>query len=73
MYGIEAFRREPVMRHEVKQPPVEPKEKAELALAEACRAMRDGVKHRLDVGRRARDDAQDLARRGLLLKVSVRS
>ena len=37
-------------------------------LAQASGALRHGVEHGLDVGRRARDDAQDLAGRGLLLQ-----
>src|SRR5262249_3466908 len=40
----------------------------ELSVAESSRTLRDGIKHRLDVGRRAGDDAQDLARRRLLLE-----
>jgi hypothetical protein len=37
-------------------------------LAETCRALGDGVEHRLDVAGRARDDAQDVARGGLLIE-----
>src|SRR5258705_6682381 len=37
-------------------------------LAEASGALRHGVEHRLDVGGRARDDAEDLARRRLLFE-----
>ena len=37
-------------------------------LAQASGALRHGVEHGLDVGRRARDDAQDLACRRLLLQ-----
>ena len=37
-------------------------------LAQAGRALDDRVEHRLDVGRRARDDPEDLAGRGLLLQ-----
>jgi len=37
-------------------------------LAQAGGALRDGVEHRLDVCRRAADDAQDLAGRRLLLQ-----
>ena len=33
-----------------------------------CRIFRDDVKHRLDIRRRASNDAKDLARRRLLLK-----
>ncbi len=38
------------------------------ATAQPDRALRDGVEDRLHVGRRARDHAQDLAGRGLLLQ-----
>ena len=37
-------------------------------LAETCCALGDGLEHGLDVGRRARDDAQDFACRRLLLQ-----
>jgi len=37
-------------------------------LAEAARALGEGVKHRLEIRRRARDHPQDFARRSLLLQ-----
>ncbi len=39
-----------------------------IGLAEPRSAVSDGVEHRLHVGRRAGDDTQDLAGRGLLLE-----
>jgi len=54
--------------HEVKELAIELEDVAELRLAEPRRALRDCVEHGLDVGRRARDDAEDLAGRGLLLQ-----
>src|SRR5438093_425672 len=42
------------------------------ALAERYRSPDDGLKHRSDVRRRARDDPQDLARRRLLLQGLLR-
>jgi hypothetical protein len=39
-----------------------------LSLTQSSGALRDRVEHGLDIGRRAADDTQDLARRRLLLK-----
>jgi hypothetical protein len=61
------LRRQAVDSHQVEQPLVEPHHCAELRLAYPGRSCDNGVEHRLDVGRRARDHAQDLARRPLLL------
>jgi hypothetical protein len=36
--------------------------------AHSCRALRNRIKHRLNVGRRAGDHTQDFARRRLLLQ-----
>jgi hypothetical protein len=47
---------------------VEPIDGAEERAAQPHGALDDGVEDRLHVGRRAADDAQDLARRGLLLE-----
>src|SRR5262249_43218989 len=44
------------------------KDETELALAELSRTSRDRVEDRLDVGRGARDDTEDLAGRRLLLE-----
>ena len=41
---------------------------AEAGIAETDRPLDDGVEHRLDVGRRLTDHAQNLARRRLLLQ-----
>src|SRR5262245_25634420 len=43
-------------------------DEAELAVAQAQRALEDRLEHRLEVGRRTADDAQDLAARRLLLQ-----
>jgi hypothetical protein len=56
------------VRHEVEELAVEPVDKAELALAEPRRALGNHVEHRLDVGRRAADDVEHLAGRGLVFK-----
>ena len=53
-------------RDQVEQPVFEPGYRAELGVAERGRARDDGLEDRLDVGRRARDHAQDLAGRRLL-------
>jgi hypothetical protein len=49
----------------MQQPVLEPGYCAELGLAQEGRARDDSLEHRLNVGRRVRDRAQDLARRGL--------
>src|SRR5215471_10447574 len=60
--------REPVERRDLEQLPVEPKHRAERSIAEPRRACHYGVEHWLDVGRRATDDAENLARRRLALQ-----
>src|SRR5437588_10877014 len=50
----------------MQQPVVELCHRAELGFAKARRVRDYGLEHRLDVGWRARDHAQDFARRGLL-------
>jgi hypothetical protein len=52
----------------VKPPIVEARHCAELGVAEPRRAPHDGLEHGLHVGGGARDDAQDLGGRGLLLQ-----
>jgi hypothetical protein len=53
-------------RHfQVDQVPVVAIERADRATAESHRVADDRREHRPDVGRRARDDVQDLAGRGL--------
>ena len=56
------------MRDKMDELAVEAEHGAVPRLAQPHRAPDDGVEHRLDVGRRARDDPQDLARGGLLLE-----
>ena len=52
----------------MKQLAVESRHDADVGVAELLGPLADDVEDRLDVGRRARDDAQDLAGRGLLLE-----
>ena len=54
--------------HDVKVLPVESEDVAELGVAELRRAQRDRIKHRLHVRRGTRNDAENLARRGLLFE-----
>src|SRR5262245_28511159 len=48
--------------------PVEPEHVAELSRAQSCRALRDHLEHGLDVGRRATDDVEHFACRGLVFE-----
>src|SRR5215470_882779 len=64
--------REPVERRDLEQLPVEPKHRAKRSIAEPRRACHYGVEHWLDVGRRATDDAENLARRRLALERLLR-
>ena len=57
-----------VMRYEVKHITLEPDRTSIVGAAQPHRALGDRVEDRLNVGRRARDDAQDLACRRLLLQ-----
>jgi len=57
-----------MVSHEVEQLSVVSEDAGDLRIAEARRAVRDGVKDRLDIRRRAGDHAQNLARRRLLLE-----
>jgi hypothetical protein len=54
--------------HEVDELTVEPEYAAFLHVAQPHCVLDDRIEHWLDVGRRPRDDAQDLARRGLLFQ-----
>ena len=54
--------------HHMDQAPVESEDRALFGLAEPHRARGDGIEDRLDVGRRARDDTQNLAGGRLLLE-----
>src|SRR5260370_36096637 len=57
-----------MVSHEVEQLSVESEDASDLRIAEARRAVRDGVKDRLDIRQRAGDHAQNLARRRLLFQ-----
>jgi hypothetical protein len=57
-----------VLRGEMKELAVEARDDGVLAAAQPARASNDRVEHWLDVGRRARDDTKDLARRRLLFQ-----
>ncbi len=57
-----------VMGDEVREVPVSAEHGGVQRVAQASGTLRDRVEHRLDVGRRARDDAQDLGGRRLLLQ-----
>ena len=57
-----------VLGGDVDQFPVEPEDRTEAGVAQPRGVLDDGVEDRLDVGRRARDDPQDLGRRRLLLQ-----
>ena len=47
---------------------IEPMQDAEACVAQLLGASDDRIEHRLDVGRRAADDPQDVGCRGLLLQ-----
>ena len=59
------LRRHAVHRDEVEQPVLKPRDSAELGGADLGRAPDDDLEHRLHIGGRTRDDAEDRARRGL--------
>ena len=63
-----AFRARVVQGPEIDQPAVVGEHRAGVGVAQTPRVAGDRVEDRLDVGGRARDDAQDLAGRGLLLE-----
>src|SRR5215471_14738779 len=58
----------PVVGDQPQEVSVSPKDVRVERVAQACGATRHRVEHWLDVGRRARDDAKDVARRRLLLE-----
>src|SRR5262249_15997433 len=66
-HGLDPLGRESVVGYEMEELPIESKEVAELSVAQSSPTLRDGIKPRLAVGRRAGGDAKDLARRRLLL------
>src|SRR6266567_1028347 len=57
-----------VLSGEVDQRAIEPEDRPKARLRESDRALHDRVENRLDVGRRAADDTQDLTRRRLLIE-----
>src|SRR4029453_7620757 len=65
---LEDFRRIVVVGDEVYQLAIEPIHGAHAGAAETYRVGHDGVEDRLDIGRRARDDPEDLAGRRLLFQ-----
>src|SRR5207248_5386955 len=67
-YGLNPFGPQSVLGREMDELPVKPEHVAELSLTEPRGALRHGVKHRLHVSRRARDDAQHLRGRHLLFQ-----
>src|SRR5262249_46166781 len=66
--GGESFRREIVVCDEVNEALFQSPHGAEEPIAQSYGAGRDGIEHRLDVGRRAGDHAQDLRGGRLLLE-----
>ena len=58
----------PCDRCKMNELPVEAEHVTELSIAEPRRALRDRIEHRLDIGRRAADDVEHLARRGLVFE-----
>mgnify|MGYP003694026013 CR=1 FL=1 len=66
--GRGAFGSQVLESGQVDELAVEPEDGAEPAVTQAQRIGRDGIEHRLGIGPRAADDAQDLARGRLLLQ-----
>ena len=67
-HGLMTARRKSVLGHEMDELAVEPEDRAKFSLAQARRPFGDHVEHRLQIGRRARDDAEHVVRRRLLLQ-----
>ena len=63
--GRRFLRRHVVERDEVQEPVCEPRHRAELRFAHSSCTRDDGLEDRLNVCRRTRNHAQDLACRGL--------
>ena len=57
-----------VVRRQMQLLAIEPMQDTEACVAQLLGASDDRIEHRLDVGRRAADDPQDVGRRGLLLQ-----
>ena len=66
--GVGAFRGHVMRSDEMDQLTVEPESGTQLGVAQAEGAGSDAIEHRLDIVGRARDDAQDVASRSLLLQ-----
>src|SRR5262245_25976230 len=62
----------PMCGYQAEHIAVDSKDERIIRAAHSCRILRDGVQYRLDVGRRAADDAQNLARGRLLLERLLR-
>ncbi len=67
-YSVHPFGAGSRYRHEMEQRAVKREHVRRVGVAQFQRGGRDRVEHRLSVGRRAREDAQDLAGGGLLLE-----
>ncbi len=65
---LDASRDDMRMRNQMEQFAVVSCDSAEAPVAQTHCAVGDGVENRLDVGRRAADDSENLARRRLLLE-----
>ena len=63
-----ALWRKSVLGHEMDEFAVEPEDRAKLCVAQSRRPFGDHVENRLQIGRRARDDAENVVGRGLLLQ-----
>src|SRR5262245_57008085 len=66
--GFQPLSAQTMTASKVQEIAVEPHHEGELATAQPYCALGNRVEHRLDVSRRARDDAQDLGGGGLLLQ-----
>ncbi len=66
--GLDSLGRHSMVGYEVEEFPIEAKHGAKLSITESPRILGDRVKDRLDIGGRAGDHAQNLARRRLLLE-----
>ena len=66
--SLGVVRERPDVGREVHSVAVAQGDRKSAASQKRSAALADGVQHRLDVGRRLRDHAQDLGRRGLLFQ-----
>ncbi len=65
-HDAHGFGGDPVDRGQRDHLAVEPRNDGDARVAQLARALREQIEHRLHIGRRAADHAQDLAHRGLL-------